>query len=381
MDHAVPPGPELKPLTNVVGDDGEVVEHDEGEVVEHDEGEVVEHAPVVIPEIPEVETGGKDTKKKKTWQEMLPEIAKDAKERFGKHEKGSKDTPEEIIAKDVKKKQQERDVAARLVADKLKHDESGTRRAAAEALGKLGLEISKPYIPDITMLLDDSDQQVRKVAAKALAKLGVAGDSGLGCSKPGFVRALEADGPADKSILGWFMVSCSASGQQCRLRCKKGYRIQGGLGTGNITYNCSGEFGRKWTPVGGEVRFDPFQGMVPCGAETKVEGCNVPLMDFGVGRLYSCLGIKNNPYIIFGETIATECVKRCSSLADKSDACTEPGIVRHNLALPSNRADAGSLKRAPPPSLPPKVSCKAIGDPWGEISLKIPANGIEMCIR
>lgn len=128
-----------------------------------------------------------------------------------------------------------------------------------------------------------------------------------GCNKTAFVTALTAsqqfNGAADPAVLGWYLVSCSKHGAQCRLRCRKGFRIMGGLADGNITYDCQ-DGGKSWLPSGGAVRFDPFKGMVPCGEESKVEGCDVGLMDFGVGRLYSCMDVKLNPWLIFGTDTA-----------------------------------------------------------------------------
>eukprot|EP01052_Picozoa_sp_SAG31_P034482 SAG31_NODE_4036_length_3644_cov_6.694499_1_plen_1108_part_00 len=284
------------------------------------------------------------------------------------------------------------EVRTAAIADRLNHKDMNVRRAAAEALGKLG-NYSLPYKPDIVHLLADDDDNVRAVAAEALSKLGVR-DTEFGCDKDAFVRALEADGPTDRSILSWFKVSCSKSHAQCRLRCKTGYRIQGGLGDKNITYNCS-KFGATWSPVAGATRFDPFKGMIPCGEETKVEGCDVPLMDFGMGRLYSCLDIKKNPWTIFGKQIATDCGARCSGSMDDSDACIEDGIVSYNRATVTNhnlllsnkptKLDEGDDQSNNPEKYKnggklAKVSCRA-ANPWGAISLKIPPNGVEMCIR
>ena len=269
------------------------------------------------------------------------------------------------------------DTKTAAIAERLQNSDSNVRRAAVEALGKLG-DHAAPYKTAIMGLLEDTDETVREVAAKALVKLRVP-DEGIGCDKASFVRALEVDGPVDKGILSWFMVSCSKSGMQCRLRCKRGYQIQGGLGDGNITYSCS-HYGTAWVPVSGSVRFDPFRGMVPCGEQTKVEGCDVPLMDFGVGRLYSCLDVKKNPWIIFGKEVASECGGRCSTPMDTSEGCSETGIVSHIKATVTNHNPLMAIDPVPESGEKQKVSCRA-ANPWGAISLKIPPNGVEMCIR
>eukprot|EP00931_Biecheleriopsis_adriatica_P030928 TRINITY_DN18176_c0_g1_i10.p1 TRINITY_DN18176_c0_g1~~TRINITY_DN18176_c0_g1_i10.p1 ORF type:complete len:602 (-),score=95.61 TRINITY_DN18176_c0_g1_i10:195-2000(-) len=60
------------------------------------------------------------------------------------------------------------------VAELLDERNSEVRKAAADALGKLGPEAGGPFAPQVAELLEDSDYGIRKTAAEALGKLGPA---------------------------------------------------------------------------------------------------------------------------------------------------------------------------------------------------------------